>query len=74
LSALWAELYGLKHLGAIKSLINAVMVFSSALGPALVGSLLNWQVGFSSICLMLAAVCIVATVLLVYALRRPSAL
>ena len=41
LSALWAELYGARYLGAIKSLTNADMVFSSALGPALVGTLLE---------------------------------
>ena len=70
LTALWAELYGAKHLGAIKSLTNAVMVFSSALGPALVGSLLSWQIGFSAICLGLAGICIFATVLLVYSLRQ----
>lgn len=70
LSALWAELYGAKHLGAIKSLTNAVMVFSSALGPALVGTLLNEGIAFSSICLFLAGVCIFATALLVYALRE----
>jgi sugar phosphate permease len=70
LSALWPELYGAKYLGAIKSLTNAVMVFSSALGPALVGSLLNWQVPFNTICLILAGVCIFATILLVYALRE----
>jgi len=70
LSALWAELYGAKYLGAIKSLTNAVMVFSSALGPALVGSLLNWQIPFSTICLILAGICIFATVLLVYTLRK----
>ena len=70
LSALWAELYGAKYLGSIKSLTNAVMVFSSALGPALVGSLLNWQIPFSTICLILAGICIFATVLLVYTLRE----
>lgn len=70
LSSLWAELYGAKHLGAIKSLTNAVMVFSSALGPALVGSLLNQQIDFSFICLMLGGICIFATVTLVYALRE----
>ena len=69
-SALWAELYGAKHLGAIKSLTNAVMVFSSALGPALVGSLLNWQIDFSLICLILSSICIFATVMLVTTLRE----
>jgi MFS family permease len=72
LSALWAELYGPKHLGAIKSFTNSVMVFSSALGPALVGSLLEWGMSFAAISMMLAAFCLFATALLVYALRTPS--
>ena len=71
LSALWAELYGARHLGAIKSLINAVMVFSSALGPALVGYLLTQGMPFEQICLILAGGCVVATVMLFYALRMP---
>ena len=72
LSALWAELYGARHLGAIKSMTNAIMVFSSALGPALVGTLLEWQMSFLAISIMLATFCVVATVLLVYTLRTPS--
>ena len=72
LSALWAELYGPKHLGAIKSLTNAIMVFASALGPALVGSLLQWGMPFTWVMLLLAGFCLVATALLAYALRTPS--
>jgi len=72
LSALWAELYGPTHLGAIKSFTNAVMVFASALGPALVGSLLQWGISFAVISMILAGFCLFATVLLVYALRTPS--
>jgi MFS family permease len=72
LSALWAELYGPKHLGAIKSMTNAIMVFASALGPALVGSLLEWGISFVAISLSLATFCLLATALLAYALRTPS--
>ena len=72
LSALWAELYGAKHLGAIKSMTNAIMVFSSALGPALVGTLLEWQMSFPAISMLMATFCLFATALLVYALRTPS--
>jgi MFS family permease len=68
-SALWAELYGAKHLGAIKSLTNAVMVFSSALGPALVGYLLSQNVAFELICILLAVICLFATGMLVVALK-----
>jgi len=71
-SALWAELYGTRYLGAIKSLVNAVMVFSSALGPALVGYLLTRGMEFEQICLVLASLCVFATAMLFYALRIPS--
>ena len=36
-TALWAELYGTLHLGAIKSLLTSVAVVSTALSPPLVG-------------------------------------
>jgi len=72
LSALWAELYGPRYLGAIKSLTNAVMVSSSALGPALVGYLLTRGMEFERICLILAGFCLFATVILFYALRKPN--
>jgi len=71
LSALWAELYGPRYLGAIKSLTNAVMVFSSAMGPALVGYLLTQGMEFEKICLLFVAGCLFATVMLFYALRIP---
>ncbi len=37
LSSLWAEIYGTKHIGAIKSLVTASMVFASALSPFMFG-------------------------------------
>ena len=72
LSSLWAELYGARHLGAIKSMTNAVMVFSSALGPALVGTLLEWGIPFAAITLGLAGFCVLSTLSLIHALRMPS--
>lgn len=71
-SALWAELYGARHLGAIKSLTTAINVFATALGPAFMGTLLSNGVSFTAICLIFAGYCLGATLLLVYALRTPS--
>ena len=74
-SALWAELYGPRYLGTIKSLTNAIMVFSSALGPALVGTLLGLNVSFLLITLILSVFCVFATLMLIVALRpklRPA--
>ena len=40
-SAILAEIYGVRHLGAIKALATALMVFSSAGGPVLMGWLID---------------------------------
>lgn len=40
-TALWAELYGTRHLGAIKSMLTSVIVVSTALSPPLVGFLVE---------------------------------
>ncbi len=47
-SALWAELYGTKHLGAIKSLMSTIGIFGTALSPILVGTLLDRGIPFST--------------------------
>jgi len=39
--ALWAELYGVEHLGAIKSMMGTLMVVSTAGSPLLIGVLLD---------------------------------
>lgn len=39
--ALWAELYGTAHLGAIRALVTAALVAASALGPGLAGLLID---------------------------------
>ena len=40
-SSTWAEIYGVKHLGSIKALTTALMVFSTAFGTALFGLLID---------------------------------
>ena len=44
-SSTWAEIYGVKHIGSIKALTTALMVFSTAFGTALFGILIDG--GFS---------------------------
>lgn len=46
LGSLWAELFGTRHLGAIRSVAFAGQVLASALAPGLIGLLLDWGVGF----------------------------
>ena len=40
-SATWAEVYGVKHIGSIKALTTALMVFSTAFGTAVFGLLID---------------------------------
>jgi len=44
-SSTWAEIYGVKHIGSIKALTTALMVFATAFGTALFGFLID--IGFS---------------------------
>ena len=40
-SSTWAEIYGVKHIGSIKALTTALMVFSTAFGTAFFGVLID---------------------------------
>jgi len=46
ITSTWSEMYGTKHLGAIRSVTVALMVFSTSLSPVLFGYLIDY--GFSS--------------------------
>ena len=62
-SALWAELYGPKHLGAIKSLMSTIGIFATSLSPILVGSLLDLNIGFATQMKFYAAILLAIAVL-----------
>jgi len=61
--ALWAELYGTTHLGAIRAFTQAVMVFSTGLAPAAVGLAVDLEYSIDAIALASAACCVIASVL-----------
>lgn len=53
--AVWAEIYGLKHIGAIRALSTSLMVFSTALSPAILGWLIDAGIGVEALMLGCAA-------------------
>lgn len=67
LGALWAEVYGTARLGAVRGLVQAMMVLSTAAGPVLFGALLDRGVGFDVLAggsaFYVAAACLVLTAL-----------
>lgn len=46
-AAFWAEAYGTRHIGAIKSLATAIMVLGTAIGPLLTGLLIDRGLPFT---------------------------
>lgn len=62
-SALWAELYGEEMIGTVRSLFSAIMVFSTALSPFLMGWMLDQNIAMESIILSAIITVIAATLL-----------
>jgi len=69
LSSLWPELYGTRHLGAIRSVATVVMVFGSALGPVFMGWALDADFTLQNIVLFSICIIIVSSVLAKLALN-----
>ncbi len=66
---MWAELFGTRHLGAIRSIAVAAQVFSTALAPGLMGILLDRGVTLEAQYLAMVAYGLAAALCL--ALLRP---
>lgn len=69
-SAMWAEIYGVANLGAIRSLATAIGVCGSALGPVTLGGLMDLGVSIETGCLLFAAYATIGTLLMAVAVRR----
>ena len=61
--AVWAERYGVMHLGAIRAMTQAIMVLSTAVAPILLGSLLDIGIGVTVLAVSMAAVVMVVSFL-----------
>ena len=70
LGAIWPEMYGVKHLGSIRSLAFAFVVVSSALGPGVTGWLIDAKVSIESQFLVMGGYCVIAMVLMWFVSRR----
>ena len=70
--ALWAEIYGVDHLGAIRAMFAALMVFASAGSPVSMGWLIDAGVSFEAIAIMCIGYLAVAIILGRFALTHGS--
>lgn len=63
--AILPELYGIEHLGSIRAVVVSAMVFLTAAGPGITGSLIDAGIGFETQVIFMGAYCVFATLLLV---------
>ena len=68
--ALWPEVYGTAHLGAIRALVLAVMVFATAMGPGISGYLIDVGIALPAQVGVAGIYCFAASLLMVYVSRR----
>lgn len=67
LGAIWPEIYGVGHLGAIRALTVSAMVLATAVGPGLTGALIDRGVTLPEQLRWMALWCVVATAALALA-------
>lgn len=73
LGALWPEIYGIRHLGAVRALIVAILVFATGAAPGLTGYLIDIGVSYPLQIAAMGVYCIGAAVLMLMVSRRLQA-
>jgi MFS family permease len=72
-AAFWAEFFGTRHIGSIKALASALMVFGSAIGPGLTGMLIDLGFPFPTQMVLIAIYFVIAAALMGFGVRAISA-
>ena len=67
---IWPEIYGALHLGAIRSITVAIMVFSSAMGPGVTGLLIDAGVPYPSQIFVMGCYCLTVSILMLFVARK----
>lgn len=73
IGALWPEMYGTKHLGSVRAVVVAAMVFSTALGPGLTGALIDRGIELPVQLFVMSAWCLAACIVLALASPKIAA-
>src|SRR6056297_1900386 len=69
-NAFWAEFYGTAHMGSIKAMAAAIMVFGSAIGPGLTGLGIDLGLGIEAQFLLIAGYFIFTSVMMAIGVTR----
>ena len=71
--SLWPEIYGVKHLGSIRSVLMALMVFVSAMGPGIAGFLIDLGVSYPAQIVAFGVYCFAISVVMAHVRREVKA-
>lgn len=61
MGAIWPEMYGTRHLGAIRSVVIAIGVFATSAGPGLTGYLIDAGISYPAQIAVMGIYCFVAS-------------
>lgn len=64
--SIWPEIYGIRHLGSIRALTVAIMVFATAMGPGLTGYLIDQGVDYPFQIAVMGAYCFFISLLMLH--------
>ena len=70
IGSLWPEVYGTRHLGAIRSLVSAIMVLSTAITPIALGIMIDQQISIRLIMMILMTYAFAAWMICQWIYRR----
>ncbi len=71
--AVWPEIYGTRHLGSIRAITVALVVFATAMGPGVTGFLIDFGVAYPAQIFAMGLYCLAACLLMVVVSRRVMA-
>ena len=63
MGSLWAELYGVLNLGAVRAMLHAIGVFATALSPIIFGLIIDWNLGINFIFILCLVLITISTLL-----------
>ncbi|MEP1442640.1 MAG: MFS transporter [Hyphomicrobiales bacterium] len=66
LGTLWPEIYGTKYLGSVRSIVVALGVFASALGPGATGIMIDFGISLEFQLKVMAIYCLVASLIMFF--------
>jgi MFS family permease len=69
MGTLWAEIYGVRHLGAVRGLVFGLIVIASATAPPIMGALYDFGTTVEAIAFCSAGYCLFGSILLAWLFR-----